>query len=187
MTGNLNYTVALRKDSASLVGGLDTPGQVVPVNHYPMPPCPVPHDLTMKDFLALPSSPLQAERRQKVYALQRSLMEDVPEAGTGPKPVNVFTPGIYMRRLTLPAGFVCVSKRHARQHVFIISKGCVSVFTEDGATLLRAPFEFVSPAGAKRVLYVHEEAVLATVHPTQCTNVEDAERELIMDETEVLA
>lgn len=181
----IDYTVALRKDSPSLVGGLDEPGIVV-VNCYPVPAAPVPHDLTMTEFRSLPATPSQIARRAKVHALEANLRRDVPGSETGPAPVHLLSPGMYLRQLTIPARTVVVSKRHARQHLCIVSRGEALVFTEDGMTLIRGPHSWVSPAGAKRVLLVLDEIVWSTVHRTECTTVEDAERDVLMDERELL-
>jgi hypothetical protein len=155
------------------------------VNVYPQRE-ELPHDLTLREFQALPATPDQLTRRAKIYALQISLTA-MPGADTaGPAPLHILSPGMYLRQLTIPASTVVVSKRHARQHLCVISKGEALVFTEDGMTLIRGPHAFVSRAGAKRVLLVTDEIVWATVHRTECTTVEDAERDVLMDEQELL-
>lgn len=180
-----DYTISLRRDTPSRVGGLDATGPVL-VNSYPMPAAVMPYQLaSVAEFEGLPATAQQLERRAKIYALQRELLA-VPGASSGPEPVHTFGPGFYVRRLTLPAGVVIVSKRHAREHVFMILSGSATCYTEDGATLLRGPHEFVSPAGAKRVLLVHEEAVFVTVHPTTAATPVDVERDVILSEMEVL-
>jgi len=155
------------------------------VNAYPQREG-VPHDLTLGEFQALPATSEQLVRRAKIYALQMSLTVGPGADTTGPAPLHLLSPGMYLRQLTIAPGTVVVSKRHARQHLCVISQGEALVFTEDGMTLIRAPHAFVSAAGAKRVLLVTEEIVWATVHRTECTTVEDAERDVLMDERELL-
>lgn len=167
---------------AALDAGLDQP-----INSYPMPAYPVPHDLTPEQFKALPATAEAFGRRLKVHALQKALLEEVTGSGIGPEPFQLLSPGMYFRQLTIPAGMVVVSKRHRRQHLCIVSKGRALVLTEDGATVIAAPHSWVSPAGSKRVLLVLEEITWATVHRTEATDFESAERDVLMDEKELLS
>lgn len=158
----------------------------IPSNAYPVPPYPVAHDLSAEQFSALPATAWNLERRAKVLALQEALLANVPGSEKGPEPVHLFSPGMYFRQLTIPAGLVVVSKRHARQHICIVLRGRAVVFTEDGITTIEGPHSWVSPAGAKRVLLVLDEIVWATVHRTSATTVEEAEADVLMDERGLL-
>jgi len=92
---------------------------------------------------------------------------------------HFFAPGVYVRQITMPAGLCCTGKIHKYEHVSIISKGDVSVLTAGVVTRIKAPYTFVAPAGTKRALYVHEETIWATVHPSQETDLVKLEAELI--------
>jgi hypothetical protein len=160
--------------------------EACPTNAYPMPVIAMPRELRAAEFAALPVSAGVLDRRRRIHALQAALLENVPGADKGPDPVHLVVDGMYFRQLTIPAGLVVVSKRHAREHLCTISKGSATVFTEDGMTLVVGPYSFVSPAGCKRVLLVHEEIVWATVHRTEFTDIADIERDVLMDETLLL-
>lgn len=160
-------------------------GDECPPNAYPMPEAPVPYQMTPAEFEAREVAPAVLMRRQQIHALQSSMVV-MPDADSGPAPVHLFTEGMYYRQVTLPAGQVIVSKRHAREHFCTISKGSATVFTEDGMTRITGPYVFISPAGAKRVLLVHEDIVWATVHRTEFTDLDEVEKDLIMDETLLL-
>ena len=85
--------------------------------------------------------------------------------------VHTFTPGLYTRQITMPAGSLVVSLTHKTEHPFIISKGMVSVWTENnGVKLLVAPYQGVTKPGTRRILYVHEDCVWTTFHPTTMTD-----------------
>lgn len=155
-------------------------------NEYPLPSYPIPRELDATAFLALPASDEALARRRKIYALQDALLSNVPGSGNGPEPHRLLVDGMIFRELTIPAGLVVVSKRHAREHICTISKGSATVFTEDGITKVVGPYSWVSPAGSKRVLYVHEEIVWATVHRTELTDHDEIEKDVIMDETLLL-
>lgn len=156
------------------------------LNTYPLPSVPVPRELDASAFRALPVATEALERRRRIHTLEAALLAHVPGADTGPEPVHLIVDGMYFRQLTIPAGLVVVSKRHGREHLCTVSRGSATVFTEDGMTLIQAPFSWVSPAGAKRVLFVHEEIVWATVHRTDGETVEECERDVLMDETLLL-
>lgn len=96
-------------------------------------------------------------------------------------PLNhTFTPGLYMREIFMPAGTLVTSKIHKTEHPFIISKGVVSVWIEgEGVKTFHAPHSGVTKPGTRRVLYVHEDCVWATFHPTTEKDLEKIEAQLI--------
>ena len=94
--------------------------------------------------------------------------------------VHTFTPGLYSRQITMPAGSLITSKIHKTEHPFVISQGSVSVWLEGlGWNLLTAPHFGVTLPGTRRVLVVHEDTVWTTFHPTNLKTVEEIENEII--------
>ena len=81
--------------------------------------------------------------------------------------VNHFTPGVYARELTIPTGTLLTGKIHRYEHLCVISKGDISVLSEDGFKRIKAPFTFISKPGVKRLAYVHDETVWTTFHANQ--------------------
>ena len=77
---------------------------------------------------------------------------------------NLFSPGVMMREVTVPAGVVLVGAEHKTRHMNIISRGRIVVWTEDGMKELAAPCTFESLPGTKRAGYALEETVWTTVH-----------------------
>ena len=92
---------------------------------------------------------------------------------------HTFTPGLYIRQITMPKGYLIVSKIHKYEHPYFVLSGDVSVLTEQGVVRIRGPFSGITPAGTKRVLYIHEETVWTTVHATKETDIEKIEEEII--------
>jgi len=92
---------------------------------------------------------------------------------------HTFGDGLYVREITMPAGMFVVSKIHKKHHPYFILKGDVSVLTEEGVVRLRAPYQGMTPAGTKRVLYIHKETVWTTIHATRETDLEKIEEEII--------
>lgn len=94
-------------------------------------------------------------------------------------PTHRFAEGLYVREIVIPKGTLLTGKIHKASHVNIISKGDITVMTEDGLMRIKAPFTMISKPGTKRVGYAHEDTVWTTVHATQETNLEKIEETLV--------
>lgn len=90
-----------------------------------------------------------------------------------------FAPGLYAREIWLPKGVMVVGKIHKHSHINTISVGHVLVVTEFGQHELKGPHTFVSEAGAKRAVVALEDTIWTTYHPTEETEVEKIEEEII--------
>lgn len=148
-----------------------------------------PYRLTRQEFEAMPVPAVQLERRQAIHELERAL-QTVDLTGTGheritpeheiAQPRHFSTLGIYVRVLRMKAGLRVVGKRHAQEHVCVISCGRATVMTEEGRQEIVGPCEFISPAGTKRVVWVHEDMVWTTIHRTDKTTMAEIEADLII-------
>ena len=85
----------------------------------------------------------------------------------------------YVRQITLPKGALLTGRVHNYDHTSIISTGDVSVLTNEGITRITGPATWVSKAGTKRLIYVHEETIWSTIHSTEHTEIADIENELV--------
>ncbi len=85
---------------------------------------------------------------------------------------HYFGDGVYAREIIIPAGTLLTGKIHKYEQINILSKGDISVMTEDGVKRVQAPFTVVSPAGTKRIAYAHEECVWTTILRTDLTDPE---------------
>ncbi len=92
---------------------------------------------------------------------------------------HTFVDGAYVREITMPKGVLLTSKIHKVCHPYFILKGDVSVLTEKGVVRIKAPFSGITPAGTKRILYIHEETVWTTVHVTKEKDLDKIEEEVI--------
>lgn len=93
---------------------------------------------------------------------------------------HTFGPGFYARTVTLPPGAVATGKVHATEHIFIVSRGDITLVTEDGTRRVQAPFQMVCRPGLKRVGYAHAETECTNVHITTETNLVRLEASLIV-------
>ena len=85
----------------------------------------------------------------------------------------------YVRQITLPKDMVLTGKVHNFDHTSILSKGDVTIMTDEGITRIKAPATWISKAGTKRLIYVHEETIWSTIHQSENTIVEDLEKEIV--------
>jgi hypothetical protein len=95
--------------------------------------------------------------------------------------VHRFTPGLYVREITMPAGSIVASMVHKTEHPFVISKGSVQVVSEtEGAVTYSAPYCGITKPGTRRVLHVLTETVWTTFHPTTETDIEKIAEEILI-------
>lgn len=94
---------------------------------------------------------------------------------------HTFVDGAYVREIFMPKGIILTSKIHKITHPYFIMKGEVSVATEDGIKKIKAPYNGITLAGTKRLLYIHEDCIWITVHsnPTNTQDLEKIEEEII--------
>lgn len=91
---------------------------------------------------------------------------------------HYFSPGIYMREITMPAGMTGVGHVHRHRHQNIALTGKALV-TCDGITMaVQAPFVFESQPGAQKAFQVIEDLRWITIHsnPDDITDIVEIER-----------
>ena len=87
--------------------------------------------------------------------------------------VHRFTDGIYVREIFMPKGTLLTSKIHKTRHQFMVLKGEVSVLDEQGNEVrITAPHFGITEIGTRRVLFIHEDCIWATVHANPNTENE---------------
>jgi len=89
---------------------------------------------------------------------------------------HTFTPFLYTREISMPKGQLVMSRIHLFEHPFVISKGVVSVYDGTEVVTLEAPYQGVTKAGTKRILYIHEDTVWTTFHAIDATSIEEVEK-----------
>lgn len=131
--------------------------------------------------------PSQEEVRDRILNFENKLRQ-LPGAMNGDCfPLkHTFVDGAYVREITMPKGALLTSKIHKICHPYFVMKGDVSVLTERGIERIKAPFSGVTPAGTKRILYIHEDTVWITVHVTKKKNLKRIEKEIIATSFEEL-
>jgi hypothetical protein len=93
---------------------------------------------------------------------------------------HLFTPGIYLRKIFMPAMSMVTSKIHKTEHPFIVLKGTVSVKNGDEEPIvIQAPYIGTTKPGTRRVLMCHTDVEWATIHATDKENAEEIEDEIL--------
>jgi hypothetical protein len=117
--------------------------------------------------------------RQQIMNLEEFMKAMPPEEIIDLPVAHHFSHGI-------PKGCVIVGKIHKHANLNIISKGDITVMTEDGPRRVTAPCTIVSPPGVKRVGYAHEDTVWTCIHGTHLTDLDAIEDEFIAKSFEEL-
>lgn len=133
---------------------------------------------------ALPAQAILPTREQiERLEAQMRMMEQLPI-----EPVHHFADGLYAREILIPAGTILTGKVHSTEHLNIVSKGRIAVWTEDGMKIIAAPCTIVSRPGTKRVGFALEDTVWTTIHanPQNLTDLAALELALIDNTQPVL-
>ena len=86
---------------------------------------------------------------------------------------HFFGEGTYIRKITMRKNSVIVSAIHLIEHPFFVMEGKATVVSPEGLTTITAPYFGMTKPGTQRLLYIHEDCVWITVHPTDKTDVEE--------------
>jgi hypothetical protein len=124
--------------------------------------------------------------RGQILALEQKMFE-MPEHQISITPVHYFAPGLYAREVLIPKGCVATGKIHLQGHLNIVSKGDVSVMTDEGIKRIQAPATLISQPGIKRVVWAHEDTVWTTIHACTETDIGKIEDALVVNTYEQYA
>lgn len=92
---------------------------------------------------------------------------------------HVFAPGVYVRTIHMPAGTFIIGHKHKTRHAQVVSTGKAVVMMDGVIHNVIAPCTFVSEPGVRKVLYIYEDMVWTTIHPTTETDLDKLEELLI--------
>ncbi len=99
------------------------------------------------------------------------------------QPISVshaFSKGIYARTVVLPKGMLAIGHEHTSECLNIVVSGSVSVVIDGQVRVVSAPATFVSPPGARKIGYIHEDLTWITIHRVDTDEVSRLEEELIV-------
>lgn len=126
-----------------------------------------------------PSTPARQAIKDLEGAIKELPQTDCPLA-------HMFARGLYSRTILIKAGTVLTGAVHKYSHFSVVTAGEVTVVTEEGRRLIKAPWMEVSPAGVKRAMYAHQDTLWTTFHHTQAKTPEEAEADLVVADFDLL-
>jgi hypothetical protein len=112
--------------------------------------------------------------RESIFKLE-AVMKEMHAHQIHIEPKHYFAPGIYLREISIPKDVTLTGMIHKTEHYCILSKGEVSVYTDQGIKRIQAPAVIHSMPGIKRVMYAHEDSVWTNIHHNP-TNEKDLEK-----------
>lgn len=117
------------------------------------------------------------DQYRKTVAVLEAAIKNMPAAlGEDPFPLtHEFADGLYIRKITIPAGYFVVGKLHPESFVSFIESGDMSILTEDGIKRVSGPCTQISQRDTKRFGYSHTDTVWYTVHANP-TNEQDIDK-----------
>lgn len=89
--------------------------------------------------------------------------------------VHLFTPGLYVRQIEIPAGTLLTSMEHSTEHPFVILSGTIDVISDFEEIQYVGPCMGVTKPGTKRLLFAHTDTVWLTFHANP-ENLQDPEQ-----------
>lgn len=102
---------------------------------------------------------------------------------------HFFAGGVYVRQIFIPKCTLILGKRHRHETCNMLLQGRMLQFNEaDGSsTILEAPAMFKSMPGTRKLGYALEDSIFCNIHPTDETNLEKIEEQVIIPEEEYQA
>jgi hypothetical protein len=98
---------------------------------------------------------------------------------------HYFTNDMYAREMSAPADSMITSKIHLSEHFFIVSKGSLIVWDDDGEEkFIEAPFIGITKQGTRRVAYIWSDCVWTTFHSRLENETAEQIEERIIDQRE---
>jgi hypothetical protein len=94
---------------------------------------------------------------KSVAALEKELFK-LPQANIITE--HIFSPGVYERKITIPAWVVLTGAEHKTHYRVRVEKGTIAVNTDDGVKVFTGPCEFDAKAGMQRAGRVFEDEVV---------------------------
>lgn len=93
--------------------------------------------------------------------------------------IHTHAPGLYIRTVRMPAGAVATGRVHTTEHIFIVTKGEMTVASENDVQRVAAGFQCVSKPGTKRAVFCHTDVECSNVHITTETDLAKLEASLV--------
>jgi hypothetical protein len=118
---------------------------------------------------------LSQPRRESVERLERAVLQ-LPQVDL--KTTHCLNGGLYARTIFIPAGTVLTGAVHKKDHINVL-QGDISVSTDEGMKRLTGHHVLPTKAGMKRAGFAHADTYWTTICPTDETDLEEIEADLV--------
>jgi quercetin dioxygenase-like cupin family protein len=98
--------------------------------------------------------------------------------------IHNFAPGVYMRRILMPAETFLIGKTHKTEHLNIVFSGLAAMMINGNVRIIRGGDVFISKPGSKKVFHVLNEMVFGTIHATNETDIDKLEELCVLTDEE---
>lgn len=99
---------------------------------------------------------------------------------------HYFSEGVYVREFFMEKDAVVIGKIHRHDHIAMLIQGSATVLSEEGNIEMKAPHIWNSKAGEKRAVKANEDCIFVTIHPTDETDLDKIEEQVIAPNYEAL-
>ena len=129
--------------------------------------------MSAQALAAFGSAPTRAQLVELEHAI-RERLQPVPY-----ETIHTYAPGLYVRSMRMPAGAVATGRVHTTEHIFILTRGEMTIATEEGVRRIGAGYQCISKPGTKRAVFCHTEVECSNVHITTETDLAKLESALV--------
>jgi len=109
---------------------------------------------------------------EKIARVGTHMLDNFEQAPTTLE--HIFEPGVYIRRMTIPADTYFIGRPHRFGHKVVFTSGRFRLITEHNSQVLDAPYEMFTQPGHIVVLHTETPLVAHTEHlnPGECRDTE---------------
>jgi hypothetical protein len=98
--------------------------------------------------------------------------------------MHYLIPGVYVRRMSIPAGTILTGKIHNFESIAILAEGTLRIADNEHAHRISAPHVLVDKPGIKRLGFAETDVTFLTVHSIKNQSIADIENELVSNSFE---
>lgn len=118
---------------------------------------------------------IERKNDKRMDELEAAMVANLPAVDCPVR--HIFSKGMYMREIFMPAGSLITSKIHKTEHPYTISKGKVAVCIDSGEWVEHeAPYTGITRPGTRRLLYIIEDCTWTCYH--RYNGIKGSENEL---------
>lgn len=77
---------------------------------------------------------------------------------------HIFTEGIYVRKIFVPAGTLFTTVHHNTEHPFILISGTINIVSNKGPSNITGPFMGITSKGTRRIVHAITDVIYLTIH-----------------------